>query len=117
MKKMSRLFAYVVALSILGAAPAWGQMTPSTQSKPPAMDKAPAQSTKPEAKEIQGTIKSVDRTKKTLTLEDGTTLTIPASVKVAPDALKQGAKVSATYEEQAGQRVVTSLHVQPPSKS
>lgn len=115
--KMSRTFVAVTALSILGSAPAWAQMTPSAQNQPPAMDKAPAESTKPEAKEIQGTIKSVDRTKKTLTLEDGTTLAIPTSVKVAPDALKEGAKVNATYVEQGGQRVVTSLQVQPASKS
>jgi len=115
--KMSRSLATVVALSILGSAAAWAQMTPSAPNQPSTMDKAPAQSMTPEAKEIQGTIKSVDRTKKTLTLEDGTTLAIPASVKVAPDALKKGARVSATYEEQGGQRVVTSLHVQPPSKS
>jgi Cu/Ag efflux protein CusF len=114
---MSRTFATILALSILGAAPAWAQMTPSAQNKPPAMDKAPAQSTKPEAKEIQGTIKSVDRTKKTLTLEDGTTLAIPSSVKVAPNALKKGAKVRATYEEQGGKRVVTSLHVELAPKS
>jgi len=115
--KKSRTFAAIAALSVLGSAAAWAQMTPSAQNKPPAMDKAPAQSTKPEAKEIQGTIKSVDRTKKTLTLEDGTTLAIPATVNVAPDALKKGAKVNATYVEQGGQRVVTSLQVQSPSKS
>ena len=117
MKNLKRRLATAVALSILASAPAWAQMTPSAPTQPPAMDKAPAQSMTPEAKEIQGTIKSVDRTKKTLTLEDGTTLALPASVQVAPDALKKGAKVSATYEEQGGQRVVTSLHVQPPSKS
>jgi hypothetical protein len=71
----------------------------------------------PEAKEIQGTIKNIDRTKKTLTLEDGTTLSIPASVKVAADSLKKGARVSARYEEHGSQKVVTSLHVEPPSKS
>jgi Cu/Ag efflux protein CusF len=115
--KMNGTVAPIVALSILGSTAAWAQMTPSAENQPPAMDKAPAQSMIPVAKEIQGTIKSVDRTKKTLTLEDGTTLAIPASVKVAPDALKKGARVSATYEEQGGQRVVTSLQVQPPSKS
>jgi len=114
---MNRTFATVVALTLLGSGVAWAQMTPSAQNQPPAMDKAPTPLMKPEAKEIQGTIKSVDRTKKTLTLEDGTTLAIPASVKVAPDDLKKGAKVSATYEKQGGQRVVTSLHVQPPSTS
>jgi hypothetical protein len=115
--KLNGTFAAVMALSVLGSAAAWAQMTPSAQSQPPAMDKSPAQTIKPEAKEIEGTIKSVDRTKKTVTLEDGTTLAIPGSVKVAPDALKKGAKVSATYEEKGGQRVVTSLHVEPPSKS
>ena len=115
--KTSRTFATVAALSILGSSAAWAQMTPSAQNQSPAMDKAPAQAMKPEAKEIQGTIKSVDQMKKTLTLEDGTTLAIPATVKVAPDTLKKGAKISATYEERGGQRVVTSLQVEPPSKS
>jgi Cu/Ag efflux protein CusF len=115
--KMSRTFAAVVVLSLSGAAAAWSQMTPSTQSQPAPMDKPAAQSAAPEAKEIQGTIKNVDRTKKTLTLEDGTTLAIPASVMVSPDSLKKGARVRATYEEQGSQKVVTSLHVEPPSKS
>ena len=51
-----------------------------------------------------------------MTLDDGTTLTIPNSVKVAPNTLK-GAKVNATYEEKGGKRVVTSLRVEPASKS
>jgi Cu/Ag efflux protein CusF len=113
--KLIRTFAIVVALSILGSGAAWAQMAPSAQDQPATMDKAPTLSTMPEAKEIRGAIKSVDRSKKTVTLEDGTTLAIPASVKVAPDALKKGARVSATYEEKAGQRVVTSLHVEPPA--
>jgi Cu/Ag efflux protein CusF len=92
-------------------------MTPPTQNHPPAMDKAPAQSTMPAAKEIQGTIQRVDRATQTLTLDDGTTLTIPNSVKVARNALKQGARIRATYEEQGGKKVVTSLRVEPPSKS
>ncbi len=115
--QISRMFATVVALSILGSPAAWAQTMPSAPYKSPTMDKPPAQSAMPEAKEIQGTVKSVDGAKKTVTLEDGTTLAIPASVKVAPDALKKGAKISARYEEQGGQRVVTSLQVQSPPKS
>ncbi len=115
--QISRTFATVVALSILGSPAAWAQTMPSAPYKSPTMDKPPAQSAMPEAKEIQGTVKSVDGAKKTVTLEDGTTLAIPASVKVAPDALKKGAKISARYEEQGGQRVVTSLQVQSPPKS
>jgi Cu/Ag efflux protein CusF len=110
-------FATALALSILGSGAAGAQMTPSTQNPPPLMDKAPAQSTMPEAKEIQGIIRSVDRATQTVTLDDGTTLTIPSSVKVTPNALQKGAKVSAKYEEQGGKRVVTSLHIEPPSKS
>jgi hypothetical protein len=115
--KKYRTFATIIALTALGPVAAWAQTTPSAQNPPPAMDKAPAQSMMPEVKEIQGTIKSVDQAKKTLELEDGTTLTIPSAVKVAPNALKKGARVSATYEEKGGQRVVTSLHVEPSPKS
>ena len=128
--KTNRTSATLLALSILGAGVAGAQMTPPSQqlpptsdkpqtpsTKPPVTDKAPAQSKMPEGKEIQGTIKSVDRAKQTMTLDDGTTLTIPNSVKVAPNALKKGAKVNATYEEKDGKRVVTSLRVEPASKS
>jgi|OpeIllAssembly_1097287.scaffolds.fasta_scaffold308570_2 hypothetical protein len=108
---MNRTFAAVAALSILGSTAAWAQ------SQPPTMEKPPAQSMKPEVKEIQGTIQSVDRTKKTVTLEDGITLAIPASMRVAPDALTKGAKISATYEEKGGQRVVTSFHLLSAPKS
>ncbi|HSB72627.1 MAG TPA: DUF1344 domain-containing protein [Candidatus Methylomirabilis sp.] len=115
--KMTRMVTTLIALTVVGSSAAWAQMTPPGQKESPAMDRAPAQSGTAEAKEIQGTIKSVDPSKKILTLEDGTTLTIPSSVKVAPDTLKTGARVSAKYEEQGGKRVVTSLHVEPPSKS
>jgi Cu/Ag efflux protein CusF len=114
--KMNRMMTTLIALAMVGSS-AWAQMTPPTQNQAPATDKAPAQSTMSEAKEILGTIKSVDEAKKTVTLEDGTTLTIPRSVKVAPTALKKGAKVSAKYEEQDGKRVVTTLRVTPASKS
>jgi Cu/Ag efflux protein CusF len=116
-RKMHRIFNILVALTVAGSSAAWAQTTPPAQNRPSAMEKAPLPSTMSEAKEIEGTIQSVDRAKKTLTLEDGTTLTIPSAVQVAPNALKKGAKVRATYEEQDGKRVVTSLHVETPSKS
>ena len=59
----------------------------------------------------------MDQAKKRIMLEDGTLLTLSPSAKVAPTALKKAAKVSATYEERAGEKVVTSLRVEPPSKS
>lgn len=71
----------------------------------------------PGAQEVQGTIKSMDQAKKRITLEDGTMLTLSPSVKVAPAALKKGARISALYEEKDGEKVVTSLRVEQPSKS
>jgi hypothetical protein len=46
-----------------------------------------------------------------VTLEDGTLLSIPSSVKVAKDQLKPGAQISAEYEERAGQKVATSVQI------
>jgi hypothetical protein len=53
----------------------------------------------------------MDRSRTKVTLEDGTTLTIPSSLKAARGALTKGARVKATYEEKGGQKVVTSLEV------
>jgi Cu/Ag efflux protein CusF len=63
--------------------------------------------------QVQGAIKSVDAAGRMLTLEDGTTLTIPPMVGIPPD-LKEGAIVKASFEEKDGQKVVTSLEVQQP---
>lgn len=71
----------------------------------------------PQAQAVQGKIKALDRVTKTLTLEDGTTLTFGKYVKVTPAALRKGALIRATYEEQGGQKLVTSIEVQPPMTS
>ncbi len=47
-----------------------------------------------------------------LTLQDGTQLTIPPSLNIPKDTLKEGAIVKASFEERSGQKVVTSLEVQ-----
>jgi Cu/Ag efflux protein CusF len=117
LKKTNRFLPTLIALAVAGSSAAWAQMAPPSRTRPATTEKAPAQAAMPEVKEIEGTVKSVDQAKKTVTLEDGTTLTIPSSVQVAPNALKKGAKVSAKYEEQGGSKVVTSLRVEPPSKS
>lgn len=62
-------------------------------------------------------MKSLYRSGRTMTLEDGTKRRILKSVKVVPGTLKKGAMVTATYEEQGGKNVVNSIEVQPPSKS
>ncbi len=61
----------------------------------------------------EGKIKSVDASGRMLTLEDGTMLTIPSSAQVQQEALREGAIVKASFEEKDGQKVVTSIEVQP----
>ena len=46
-----------------------------------------------------------------MTLEDGTELSIPATVKVAKDQLKPGTQITAEYEERAGQKVAKSIEI------
>jgi hypothetical protein len=62
-------------------------------------------------KEVEGKIKTMDTSGKSVTLEDGTTLTIPDSLKAARGALREGAMVKATYEDRGGEKVVTSIEV------
>jgi hypothetical protein len=61
--------------------------------------------------EVEGRIKGLDPYRRMLTLEDGTQLTIPPSVRL-PEDVKEGTIVKASFEERAGQKVVTSLEVQ-----
>jgi len=49
-----------------------------------------------------------------LTLQDGTQLTIPPSLNIPKDTLKEGAIVKASFEERSGQKVVTALEVKGP---
>jgi len=59
------------------------------------------------------TLKSVDATGKTVTLDDGTKLAIPPTLAVEKKALKPGANVKASYEEKGGEKVATSFMVMP----
>jgi Protein of unknown function (DUF1344) len=102
----------VLVTLILTGAYAGAQITPAPSAQAVSSD-----SEIPQAQAVQGKIKALDRAKKTLTLEDGTTLTFPEYVKVTPVALRKGAMIRATYEEQGGQKLVTSIEVQPPSRT
>lgn len=57
--------------------------------------------------EAVGTIKSMDGKK--LVLDDGTEFMLPATVTIDPAEVKQGAKVKVSYQQQGGQKVVTSV--------
>jgi hypothetical protein len=63
------------------------------------------------AKTIEGKVMTVDPGGKSLTLDDGTKLTIPETVKFSRADLKPGAAVKAAYEEKDGQKILTNLEV------
>lgn len=65
------------------------------------------------AADVQGKVKSVDPAGRMVTLDDGTQIVIPANLKVQRKDLKPGADVKASYEEQNGQKVATSIVVMP----
>jgi uncharacterized protein DUF1344 len=65
------------------------------------------------AADVQGKIKSVDPTGRMVTLEDGTQLMIPPTLRIAREDLKPGADVKASYEDMGKQKVVTAIQVQP----
>jgi Cu/Ag efflux protein CusF len=54
-----------------------------------------------------GTIKSIDATKDTIVLNDGTVYSAPATVKIAQ--FKVGEKVTVTYEKQNGKMELSGL--------
>jgi hypothetical protein len=62
-------------------------------------------------KTMEGKVKTVDQAKKQVTLEDGTTLTIPASVKVEWSQVKPGSMVTISYVEAGQQKTVRKLEV------
>jgi Cu/Ag efflux protein CusF len=72
---------------------------------------APAVVAQTAAKSIEGKVMAVDPSGKSLTLDDGTKLTIPESVKFSKADLKPGAAVKAAYEERDGQKILTTLEV------
>ncbi len=103
---MRRVLTVVVAgllTASLGVTGAIAQM--KTDPAQPKMD----QKSDKMGQKVQGTIKSVRGNM--VTLEDGTQLSIPASVKVAKEQLKPGAQISAEVEERAGQKVAKSVEI------
>jgi len=103
---MIRVLAVVVAVLLMasiGVTGAIAQM--KTDPAQPKMEQKPDKM----GQRVEGTIKSVRGNM--VTLEDGTELSIPSSVKVMKDQLKPGAQISAEYEERAGQKVAKSIQI------
>ena len=103
---MIRVLAVVVAVLLSVSLVVTG--TVAQMKTDPAQPKMEQKSDKMGQK-VEGTIKSVRGNM--VTLEDGTQLSIPSSVKVAKDQLKPGAQITAEYEERAGQKVATAVQI------
>jgi hypothetical protein len=106
---MLRVLAVLVALLLtvsFGLTGALAQTQPKTD---PAQPKSMEQKSDKMGQKVEGTIKNVRGN--TVTLEDGTQLTIPSSVKVSKDQLQPGAPISAEYEARGGQKVAKSIQI------
>ena len=106
---MIRIVAVLLAVLLTGALGGGGalaQMPKSESAQPKSMDQPKSMEMN---KRVEGTIKSVQGS--IVTLDDGTTLSIPSSVKVSRDQLKPGAMIVAEYEERGGQKVATSVQI------
>ena len=91
-----KVLAALLAVGLLAVSFAW---VPETLAQQP----------KAEMKEVQGAVKSVDVSKKMVTLQDGTTLMVADEVKLKE--LKPGSMIKASYEDRAGQKLATSIEV------
>ena len=63
------------------------------------------------AADIEGKVKTWDPATKTITLDDGTQLSVAADAKMMGDQVKEGSTVKAKYEEKDGKKVVTDIEV------
>jgi hypothetical protein len=105
MKRTLSILVVILLASVMSAAHVMAQGLPYPGT--PGGSGAPA-----EAKQIEGKIKSVDPDGGVIMLDDGTRLMVPASARLRRDALKEGATVKVSYEERAGQKIITSIEVQ-----
>jgi Rieske Fe-S protein len=107
---MFRVLAILVAVLVMAAFGATATSAPIKTDppvQPRAMDQKPAPMDQQMGQKVEGTVKTVRGN--TVTLEDGTQLSIPGSVKVPMSQLKPGAQISAEYEERGGQKIATAL--------
>jgi hypothetical protein len=108
---MYRVLAAVLAVLLTGALGIGGALAqmPRGDSAPPKSLEQQKSMEMNADKRVEGTIKSVQGS--TVTLDDGTTLSIPSSVKVSRAELKPGAMIVAEYQERSGQKVATSVQI------
>jgi len=87
----------------------WVGVVSAQQAPTQAPTQAPA--TGAAEKTVEGKVKAVDPAKKQVTLEDGTTLTIPPTVQVEWASVKPGTMVMASYVEAGRMKTVKKFEV------
>ena len=61
------------------------------------------------AGQLEGKVKSVDESDRTVTLEDGTRIVVPAGMDLGQ--LREGDEISVSYEEKDGKNEATTVQV------
>ena len=61
------------------------------------------------AGQIEGKVRSVDQSDRTVTLEDGTKIAIPAGMPL--DLLREGAEITVSFEEKDGKNEATNVEM------
>ena len=104
---MTRWIATLLVVALVGWVGAVSaQQAPATApAAPPAA--APAMG----EKTAEGKVKTVDQAKKQVTLEDGTSFTIPATVQVEWKSITPGKTVAISYVEAGPQKTVRKVEV------
>lgn len=105
-------WSFLLAAAIVAVLPILWTLPVHAQSGPQGSPQMLPGGSMPQ-QEVQGTVKNLDASRRMLTLDDGTQLTIPPAVQL-PGGIKEGTIVKASFEERSGQNVVTSLEVQQP---
>jgi Cu/Ag efflux protein CusF len=98
-----KVLGILVAVAVLAMSFAWVPAAMAQQQP-----QAPAAPAMKDKQEVQGAVKSVDAAK-TVTLQDGTTLMVADEAKLKD--LKPGAMIKASYQDQGGQKMATSIEV------
>jgi Cu/Ag efflux protein CusF len=100
-----KVLAALVAVAVLAMSFAWVPAAVAQQQQ----QQQPSAPAKMDKHEVQGAVKSVDAAKKTVTLQDGTTLMVADAAKLKD--LKPGSMIKASYEDRSGQKMATSIEV------
>jgi hypothetical protein len=101
---MARWIATLLIVALVG----WVGVVSAQQTPAPA---PPAAGAAAGEKTMEGKVKSVDQAKKQVTLEDGTSFTIPAGVQVEWASITPGKTVSIHYTEAGQMKTVRKVDV------